>query len=71
MGTKKFNITKLANSVKYQAVCTNDSYAGPIEDNEEDAEGDAARHNAKPGNQNHIVNIVTIQQSIRPFKAKK
>jgi hypothetical protein len=67
MGKVKFNATKLGDRLKFQAVCTNDRFAGPLEDNESDAEGDAARHKAKPGNQNHIVNIVTIQQKVRTF----
>jgi hypothetical protein len=71
MPKPKFNVTKLSDSAKHQAVCTTDSFAGPRRDTEDEAEDDAAGHKAKPGCQNHIVNIVTVEQRVRAFKAKK
>ena len=70
MAKKMFNVKKLAPSIKHQAVCTNDSFAGTLQDTEAAAEGDAARHMAKPGNQNHVVNIVTVIQKVKAFKGK-
>jgi hypothetical protein len=50
---------KFTDTTTYQAVCTRGDFNGIRRATEDEAEADAANHNSKPGNTNHIVKIIT------------
>ena len=51
-------------SVKYRAVCEDDSYKGEWRSNVDEAYADASNHRKIPGNENHVIDIVA-KQSIK------
>lgn len=71
MAKFQVNEARFLDSTQHQAVCTNDHFSGPLEDTEEQAETDAANHMAKPGNENHIVKIISVKRSVRNFTNNK
>ena len=69
----KNNIKKheILDSVTFQAVCKKGDFFGEYQPTKPLARGDAARHNAKPGCENHIVSIVQTTTIVKPFSDKK
>ena len=51
-------------SIRYRAICEDCSYRGRWKKDIDDAYDDADRHNAKPGKEDHIVDIIT-EQTVR------
>lgn len=50
-------------TIKHRAVCDDDNYKGKWRSDIEVAKEDARGHRAEPGNQDHVIRIVT-QQSL-------
>jgi len=56
--------------VKHRAVCEDDRFRGPWRDTRAEAIEDAANHRNKPGNQDHVINIISQQTEIRAFNLR-
>jgi hypothetical protein len=54
-------------TLRHRAICNTCSFNGPWRNREYDAEVDADTHAVKPGNEDHIVKIVTEQTLTKPF----
>jgi len=50
-----------ADSLKHQAVCRKDGYKGPLRNDINDAYDDALAYGRLPGNDDKIVDVITIQ----------
>ena len=58
----KHNVTT---DVLHRAVCRDDTFKGPWEDEVNEAYADGRRHRARPGNEDHVVVIVTRQTTAK------
>jgi hypothetical protein len=67
MAKRNFKKHLIRDNTNFQAVCSKGDYFGPYEQDKHQARKDAASHNAKPGCENHIVNIVQTTTVVRPF----
>jgi len=61
---------KLVDNTKHQAICTKCNFAGTFRDTVREAEDDADSHTSKPGNENHIVRVVTIKTVGKRFSSR-
>lgn len=48
-------------TIKSRAVCEDDSFQGPWRDSIAAAKADAANHRSEPGNEDHVIRIITQQ----------
>jgi len=48
-------------SIQFRAICEDDSFKGPWHDNINDAKVDASNHRRMPGNNDHVIDIITNQ----------
>ena len=55
-------------NTSWQAVCTKGDFYGNHETTKDAAEVDAAGHNAKPGCENHKVNIIQTTVKVKAFR---
>lgn len=56
-----------SDSLIHRAICENDSFSGPWRINIEDAYADEKLHRNEPGNELHIIKIMTEQTSSLKF----
>ena len=55
-------------SIQHRAICEDDSFRGPWRDNIDAAKLDARNHRLQPGNQDHVIRIITQQTLSMTFK---
>ncbi|MFN4976103.1 MAG: hypothetical protein ACK5GV_12725 [Bacteroidota bacterium] len=48
-------------SIRYRAICEDDTFKGPWRSNLDEAYRDAREHRQKAGNETHIIRILTEQ----------